>query len=144
MTGDFVKVYALSDIFKSLTKEYEIFTKGKTVADHYKKAEKNKEDIQKMAEKARNLMLKKLTQETSPEKIIQDTEKRLKAFASTLNLALNITDRDENLVFVVKGKKPITNSSFDFTIPKRAVVENKDNTAQLVEKELARLAEMMG
>ena len=134
----------LKNNFIALTKEYETFTKGKTVADLYKKAERNGEDIQKMAEAARKRMLKKLSNELSPEKIIQDTEKRLKDFATSLNLALGITEHGENLVFVIRGKKPGSSTSFDFTIPKRAIVENKDNTAQMIEKELTRMAERMG
>ena len=97
-----------------------------------------------MAENARKRMLKKLSNEISPEKIILDTEKRLKNFADSCNLTLNITKHDENLVFVVRGKKVGTSTTFDFSIPKKAIVENKDNTAQMVEKELQRLAEVMG
>lgn len=134
----------LKNNFIAITKEYETFTKGKTVVDLYKKTEKDKEDIQKMAENARKRMLKKLSNEISPEKIILDTEKRLKNFADSCNLTLNITKHDENLVFVVRGKKVGTSTSFDFSIPKKAIVENKDNTAQMVEKELQRLAEVMG
>lgn len=134
----------LKNNFIAITKEYETFTKGKTVVDLYKKSEKDKDDIQKMAENARKRMLKKLSNEISPEKIILDTEKRLKNFADSCNLTLNITKHDENLVFVVRGKKVGTSTSFDFSIPKKAIVENKDNTAQMVEKELQRLAEVMG
>lgn len=132
----------LKNNFINLTKEYAAFVKGTTAADRLNEMKMNKDDeLNKITDTSRNLMLKKLQTGISTEQLIKDSITTFTELAATYGLNLNCTKKEESLKFFITLKdNTAANKSFDFSIPKRVIIENYDNTVEMVEKEFQRIA----
>ena len=129
----------LKNNFINLTKEYAAFIKGKTLKDRLK--EKEKENLNDITYNARNRMLQKIKNTNSHEQLIEKAAKKIKELAAYYNLNLNISKHEESFkLFITSNDNNLNNRSFDLTVQKRILIENYDNTMQMLEKEFKRMA----
>lgn len=129
----------LKNNFINLTKEYAAFIKGKTLKDRLK--EKEKENLNNITYNARNRMLQKIKNTNSHELLIEKAAKKIKELAAYYNLNLNISKHEESFkLFITSNDNNSNNRSFDLTVQKRILIENYDNTMQMLEKEFKRIA----
>lgn len=129
----------LKNNFINLTKEYAAFIKGKTLKDRLK--EKEKENLNDITYNARNRMLQKIKNTNSHEQLIEKAAKKIKELAAYYNLNLNISKHEESFkLFITSNDNNSNNRSFDLTVQKRILIENYDNTMQMLEKEFKRMA----
>ena len=129
----------LKNNFINLTKEYAAFIKGKTLKDRLK--EKEKENLNDITYNARNRMLQKIKNTNSHEQLIEKAAKKIKELAAYYNLNLNISKHEESFkLFITSNDNNSNNRSFDLTIQKRILIENYNNTMQMLEKEFKRIA----
>lgn len=129
----------LKNNFINLTKEYAAFIKGKTLKDRLK--EKEKENLNNITYNARNRMLQKIKNTNSHEQLIEKAAKKIKELAAYYNLNLNISKHEESFkLFITSNDNNSNNRSFDLTVQKRILIENYDNTMQMLEKEFKRMA----
>ena len=129
----------LKNNFINLTKEYAAFIKGKTLKDRLK--EKEKENLNDITYNARNKMLQKIKNTNSHEQLIEKAAKKIKELAAYYNLNLNISKHEESFkLFITSNDNNLNNRSFDLTVQKRILIENYDNTMQMLEKEFKRMA----
>lgn len=129
----------LKNNFINLTKEYTAFIKGKTLKDRLK--EKEKENLNNITYNARNRMLQKIKNTNSHEQLIEKAAKKIKELAAYYNLNLNISKHEESFkLFITSNDNNSNNRSFDLTVQKRILIENYDNTMQMLEKEFKRMA----
>ena len=129
----------LKNNFINLTKEYAAFIKGKTLKDRLK--EKEKENLNDITYNARNRMLQKIKNTNSHEQLIEKAAKKIKELAAYYNLNLNISKHEESFkLFITSNDNNSNNRSFDLTVQKRILIENYDNTMQMLEKEFKRIA----
>ena len=129
----------LKNNFINLTKEYAAFIKGKTLKDRLK--EKEKENLNNITYNARNRMLQKIKNTNSHEQLIEKAAKKIKELAAYYNLNLNISKHEESFkLFITSNDNNLNNRSFDLTVQKRILIENYDNTMQMLEKEFKRMA----
>lgn len=137
----FIEAYFeyLKNNFINLTKEYAAFIKGKTLKDRLK--EKEKENLNDITYNARNRMLQKIKNTNSHEQLIEKAAKKIKELAAYYNLNLNISKHEESFkLFITSNDNNSNNRSFDLTVQKRILIENYDNTMQMLEKEFKRMA----
>ena len=128
----------LKNNFINLTKEYAGFIKGKTLKDRLK--EKEKENLNDITYNARNRMLQKIKNSNSNEQLIEKAAKKIKELAAYYNLNLNISKHEESFkLFITSNDNNSNNRSFDLTVQKRILIENYDNTMQMLEKEFKRI-----
>lgn len=127
----------LKNNFINLTKEYAAFIKGKTLKDRLKE----KENLNDITYNARNRMLQKIKNTNSHEQLIEKAAKKIKELAAYYNLNLNISKHEESFkLFITSNDNNLNNRSFDLTVQKRILIENYDNTMQMLEKEFKRMA----
>ena len=129
----------LKNNFINLTKEYAAFIKGKTLTDRLK--EKENENLNDISYNARKLMLQKIKNANSQDSIIDRADKKIKELATYYNLHLNISKHEDSFKLIITSNdNNLKNRSFDFTVSKRILIENYDNTMQMLEKEFKRIA----
>ena len=131
----------LKNNFINLTKEYAAFIKGKTLTDRLK--EKENENLNDISYNARKLMLQKIKNANSQDSIIDRADKKIKELATYYNLHLNISKHEDSFKLIITSNdNNLKNRSFDFTVSKRILIENYDNTMQMLEKEFKRIADV--
>lgn len=131
----------LKNNFINLTKEYAAFIKGKTLKDRLK--EKEKENLNDITYTARNNILRKIKNANSHDQLLEKAAKKIKELAAyyNLNLNLNISKHEESFkLFITSNYNNSNNRSFDLTVQKRILIENYDNTMQMLEKEFKKLS----
>lgn len=130
----------LKNNFIKITKEYASFVKGTTVADKVKKREREDES-QKITEDKKNLMLARIQAAASPEQIIWNVIKELEEFAINYNLSLSCENKNDSIVFFVREKEITSDSrSFDFSIPRHALLEQYDKMKEMIKSEILKMA----
>ena len=86
-------------------------------------------------------MLQKIKNTNSHEQLIEKAAKKIKELAAYYNLNLNISKHEESFkLFITSNDNNLNNRSFDLTVQKRILIENYDNTMQMLEKEFKRMA----
>lgn len=129
----------LKNNFINLTKKYADFVKGNTVIERFK--EKENENLNDITYDSRNRMLQKIKQVNPCEHIIQNCSKKITELAASYNLDLSCSKNEDAFkILITKNDDNSQKRSFDFTIQKRTIIENYDNTMQMLEKEFKKIS----